>query len=176
MTEVAGLTGHIEHDKDGRIEFGDVPIRFLKTHGAPQDNRPAIYILRDGREATLSLFEFWHRKVPVEKLIDGQGFGTWSAHLDKWKPTERSDTLLLRYETMVGDFPAALDQIATFIDRAPIASVLPPRQDLAQSGGKWIRGAGTRPTLTPSQSAQFDRVNGAALEQLGYSRGFPKQS
>src|SRR5690606_21283792 len=51
--------GHIEHGANGQIDFGDAPVRLIKTHAPPQDDRRAIYVLRDGRAAMVSLYIYY---------------------------------------------------------------------------------------------------------------------
>jgi len=79
----------------------------IKTHKYPSDTKRAIYVIRDGRAATASLWNFYRRRIRLESIIEGRtSFGTWSAHVNAWNPTERPNTLLLRYEDMEADLPA----------------------------------------------------------------------
>jgi hypothetical protein len=61
---------------------------FIKTHGPPRDDSPAIHILRDGRAAVVSYRHFLGdseglHDLSLAQVIRGEvGFGSWSGHLD----------------------------------------------------------------------------------------------
>lgn len=46
-------------------------IQAVKTHKYPVDDTSAIYVVRDGRAASVSLWEFIHRKITLDELIEG---------------------------------------------------------------------------------------------------------
>lgn len=74
--------GHSEQSADGKVEFPAQDPALIKTHEYPADNNSAIYIVRNGRADSVSLWEFYNRSVPLTTIIAGQHrFGTWSDHL-----------------------------------------------------------------------------------------------
>jgi len=100
----------------------------VMTHEPPMDQAPAIYMVRDGRAALVSYWNYLRKvrqrhDLTLEGVIRGQGtrFGSWSLHLQKWAPLSRPRTLLLRYEELVDNPDAAVAKIASFMDRRPIA-------------------------------------------------------
>lgn len=160
--------GHIERSADGAINFGDQPIHLLKTHGRPDDAKPAIYVIRNGREAILSYYRFRRGTLSIADIIFGrEGMLSWSAHLDAWRPLERPDTLLLRYEDMVSDLEGTVQAIARF-SGAPIRSFdMPDRESLADN--KWIVSASAkRPQFAPDTEAVFQELHGATMMKYGY--------
>ena len=94
-TDLESFTGHIEHDAHGMVRFPDGAIPLFKTHQPPPDDQGAIYVVRDGRAACVSLWEFRGRKFPMDKIISGQHhFGTWANHLSQstaWNWPQRAD-------------------------------------------------------------------------------------
>ena len=82
------VSQHVGH-YDGAVrglfsaEFRRLPL--IKTHEWPSDGRKAIYVVRNGRESCLSLWEFLRLTgydVPLDDIIAGRHhFGSWSAHL-----------------------------------------------------------------------------------------------
>jgi hypothetical protein len=53
--------------------------------------------------------------ISMEQLIDGvSGIGSWSSHIAAWRPLERRNTLLLRYEEMVNTPTKAIESISKF--------------------------------------------------------------
>lgn len=167
------LTGRIAPDGEGKIDFAGMPLMLLKTHGRPQDTNKAIYVVRNGVDATASFHDHGKRTIPIETLINGRpGLPTWSGHIAWWNPKERPDTLLLRYEEMVADMSCAIDQIAAFIGIDAKSRTIPSRDELAAVDGKWIRSANApdRTRLTPAQVDAFWRVNEATMRTYGYCR------
>jgi hypothetical protein len=169
---VGDMIGHIEQRPDGGIEFGDEPVRFIKTHERPQDDLPAIYVVRDGTEASTSLFEFYRRKMPLEAIIEGRNrFGTWAGHLRRWNPLARPSTLLLRYEDMVQDTRGVVDALAEFLNLTPRSYQVPSREQMAKRDGKWIRPeSAPRIKLEGAALDRFWEINGEAMHSYGYAR------
>ena len=168
-----GLTGRIAPTSDGVIEFGDVPVRVLKTHGRRQDGAKAIYFVSNGVDSTASFHDHGRRQIPIETIIRGRpGLPKWSEHVTCWAPRTRPNTLLLRYEDVVADSGRTVDLIAGFIDVAPLTRSIPSREEVVAVDGKWVRSATAagRTKLSPDQIAQFWELNGDVMAEYGYSR------
>jgi hypothetical protein len=95
---------------------------FVKTHGTPEDDDPAIYVIRDGRAAIVSYFHYIRNlqdsSVTLERVIRGDVWGgSWSDHVRRWNPLHRPNTLLLYYENLISDLPAECARLAVFLDR-----------------------------------------------------------
>lgn len=110
VPEVVAAVGHLEFSGSWE-EFYEraaaSPDRyFIKTHGKPIDDAPAIYVVRDGRSASVSYLRYLHDvnrrpDITLERVITGAvAFGSWGDHLDAWQPLYRRDTLLLRFEDL----------------------------------------------------------------------------
>ena len=169
---VGDMVGHIEHRPDGSIEFGAEPVRLLKTHQPPTDDRPAIYVVRDGVAASTSLYEFYKRKMPLNAIVEGRNmFGTWAGHLGRWRPAERPATLFVRYEDMVRDTRSIVDAVARFLDIKPKSYDVPSREQMSRSDGRWIRSLDApRAALEGELLERFWEINGEAMQDYGYSR------
>jgi hypothetical protein len=171
--ELQALTGRIAPSEEGVIDFGDAPVRVLKTHSPPQDASKAIYIVRNGIDAVASFHDHSGRRIPIPTLITGRpGLPSWSGHVAWWQPQVRPDTLLLRYEEIVADMSGTIDRIAHFLGLVPRARTIPSRDELASVDGKWIRSASApgRTVLSDAQVEQFWQVNGPTMEAYGYAR------
>lgn len=168
--ELANYVGHIEHGRGQAIKFqlGGLPL--LKTHEYPPDKNPAIYVVRDARPASVSLWKFYQKKIPLQTIIAGQHrLGTWSNHVAAWKPWERTDTLLIKYEDMIGDLPLVLSKVSTFLDRKILSERIPDRSTVAGIDGKWVRTQSDwRSYISDAQLAQCNEVNLGMLQKLGY--------
>jgi len=165
------LTGRLAPSPDGVLDFTGVPIRVLKTHGRPQDDAKAIYIVRNGIDAVASFHD--HSKIPIQTLTCGRpGLPPWCEHIAWWSPRARPNTLFLRYEDVVADMGKSIDTIADFISLEPRARTIPSRDAIAAVDGKWVRSATApgRTTLSAEQIDMFWRHNGPSMLQNGYLR------
>lgn len=150
---------------------------FVKTHGPPTDDSRALYIVRDGRAAVMSYFHFLRHyngasALSVADVVRGAGgFGSWSEHLQAWLPHRRADTLLLRYEDLVGRPQVTIDAIARFIGRPPVAAWSNPFEQLNQLVPNFFRhGSDERNVaeLTRADLSVFWEHHGEWMKRLGY--------
>ena len=162
--------GHIEHGPDGRVRFPANTLRLVKTHELPRDEWPAIYVIRDGRAASVSLWKFYGKKIPLDEVIEGRHmFGTWANHVRSWNPWERRQTLLLHYESMRSDLPATLSSISEFLDSPILKETVPPRDTIAKVDGKWVKKKSDwREDLSGDLLKRFDEINHAVMVKAGY--------
>ena len=110
------LCRHIEHNPNKTITFQKGSIPIIKTHKLNKDNNRAIYVVRDGRAASISLWHFYSKKISKKDIILGNTrFGKWKDHLISWDPLKRENTLFIKYEDIVNDFGNILDSISIFL-------------------------------------------------------------
>ena len=164
--QLEDYVGHVENKNSLFVE-GNIPL--IKTHEAPANDSPAIYIVRDGKAATLSLCQYYP-ETPLEIVIGGRHrFGTWSNHLQLWQPWQRPDTLLLRYEDLVDDLPGSLEKISSFLGVRILNRVVPSRDDIAGTDGRIVKKASVpKPVLPESLSGRLLELNGEMLKKMGY--------
>ncbi|MEE8530718.1 MAG: sulfotransferase domain-containing protein, partial [Hyphomicrobium sp.] len=176
----ARLVGHVSYsmswDRFYQIASAKRRYVFVKTHDPPFDDAPAIYIVRDGRSAIVSyrhyLNTFGNRQASLFDVVLGDtNFGSWSEHIERWRPERRAETFLLRYEDIVADPDAAVAAIA---DRFGISALKPfrnPFDHQRQEFPEFFRRGRTDPELK-----EFDRtavqlfscLHGAMMSRLGY--------
>ena len=65
------FVGHIEHNQNKTITFQKDSIPIIKTHKLNQDDNRSIYIIRDGRAASVSLWNFYGKKFQSKILFLG---------------------------------------------------------------------------------------------------------
>lgn len=127
--EICERTGHQFLGTDFKqfyAERKDAPEHnFVKTHHPPQDDSPAIYVIRDGRSAIVSYYNLLtrlrkHTDVTIADIICGNKygipFGNWSAHIGSWNPRNRPKTLLLRYSDLHANPDRVLSEISSFLN------------------------------------------------------------
>jgi len=166
--------GHVEHNEINKSSFmpGD-PI-LVKTHEHPTDDKPAIYVIRDGRPACVSLWKFYNKATPLSVIISGQHrFGTWANHIKAWNPDTpwnsegRPNTLLLKYEDMIGNLAETINKIGVFINREPLSYDIPPRDHIAGVGGHHVNTySDWKEILTGDDLKFFWEKNGDMMETM----------
>jgi len=100
-------------------------IYVVKTHDLPQDNHPAIYIVRDGRDALVSharyinsfdqsekprgILRKYHARISFRRtlqqlILADEPYGGWSRNVLQWThQREAGFTFVVRYEDLVED-------------------------------------------------------------------------
>ena len=167
--------GHIEHGPGNQILFPENSVALIKTHDYPIDANPAIYVIRDGRAASVSLWRFYNKSISLQAVIEGRHrFGTWSAHVAAWKPWERKNTLLLEYEDLRGNLPLVLDKISHFLKREIVSQHLPDRNTIANADGRWVRSkTDWKAEISGELLERFNEINGEMLKKMGYEPWLP---
>jgi hypothetical protein len=150
---------------------------FIKTHGPPRDDSPAIYILRDGRAAIVSYFHFLQdsdglKDLSLAQVIRGEvGFGSWSGHLDAWLPFERRRTLVLRFEALIHRPQDAIAAIERFLARGASSPWINPFERIQRAAPAFFRHGDDRPNFAEIVGPDLDLFwahHGAWMRQLGY--------
>lgn len=162
--------GHIEHGPRMYEQLSENGLSLIKTHEYPKDSNPAIYVIRDGRAACVSLWKFYDRTLPLDALIEGRHrFGTWADHVKAWNPRVRTNTLLLVYEELKDDLPGSLEKISRFLGLPVISGRLPDRNAIAASDGRWVRKESSwQAELQEPNLARCNAINGDVLKAYGY--------
>lgn len=161
----------------------------IKTHRLPEDSRPAIYLVRDGRDALVSYARYrvafrskkgkarsFHSELT--NLVEGQSpFGKWGSHVFAWTRDRRDGpTTLVRFEDLIERplevFRNALTETDAGLEILEAATI-PTFDDLH---GRWPdffrKGqAGTwRTEMSEEIHDLFWATNGDAMTYLGYGR------
>ena len=169
-SNLESYVGHIEQNKDRSIDFPEKNLPIIKTHSFHKGDNLSIYVIRDGRAAAVSLWDFTNPKVKMIDIIDGNHkFGRWCDHIDSWSPLSRPNTLLLRYEDILEDLNDTLLKLSNFLDREITNDILPSRETIANNDGKWVRQkTDWRKVISDKDLKRFSEINSAHLEQFGY--------
>ncbi len=148
----------------------------IKTHDLPEDQAPAIYIVRHGAAAIDSYFHY-HKKYSFEQpslteVIAGAcQFGSWSEHYNAWRPKARQNTLFLKYEELVSDPEQFVPRLSEFLGIPARTANLPEFSELKQKLPAFFRRGQNQDFLSdwsPGQVSMFEQLHGPAMEELGY--------
>ena len=160
---------------------------FLKTHEMADENdqRPAICVVRDGRDVYASYAYYALSCSPVSSGTDYLSqlramvqspdfFGGWSRNVESWL-ARKSPTAFVRYEDLLANPEKCVrDTMATFGVKAPTTVQRPLEFDELKKlvptffrkgqAGSW------RDDMTPEIEDIFWVHHGATMERLGYAR------
>jgi glycosyltransferase involved in cell wall biosynthesis len=157
----------------------------VKTHERREDSMPAIYVVRDGRKALYSYYNYYRtlpcpEKLPglLELVLGGDWFGSWSAHYAAWHSASHPRLLTVRFEELADADDAVLRRLADFLGYE--GEIRPWRNPLGKAGehrnvsGDWVR----PPEWNERVDRAFWAVQGELMEALGYGRPgeIPRQS
>lgn len=148
----------------------------IKTHDAPEDESPCIYVIRDGLHAMESYYAYYHKVTKAECLWEDLIFGTvfpylnWADHLDLWQPLRRPRTFLLRYESLIKDELDCLDDLSAFTGLELKAGWKNNFSEHQRRDPDFFRqGRAQRSELLPSHAESlFHLIQGDWMERMGY--------
>lgn len=153
-------------------------LHLVKTHDAPEDSGKAIYVVRDGRSTCRSFhhymkdFPFLAMEYTVRDVVAGfTPFGSWGNHLETWQPLQRPDTLLVKYEDLVGNPSIEIQRIASFTGLTPLADWHNNFEQLHELNPRFFRaGALNDPAsaLEPEDDDIFWAQHGDWMRRLDY--------
>lgn len=153
---------------------------FVKTHARQDDQRKAIYILRDGRDALVSLAHYTVDLVGTDKtyeevlrlLIDGgyqPPYCTWSEHVLFY--LQRKNTLIIRYEKLLENLVQQMTRVAMFCDVKLISPLDVSFEKLHEANPKFYRrgivGA-WKDEMSLELQELFISYHGQAMKAAGY--------
>lgn len=185
--QVASAVGHVMHHQSEE-EFIQAAKRsddvfFVKTHHPPRDDSKAIYIVRDGRAASVSYLHYMQHygdqasETDLLDIVAGNVmFGSWSEHFETWSPEKRPGTLFLRYEDTCDWTPALVARIGGFIGREPKDQADNNFARMHALAPAFFRNADNDANIAQLSGAAADlfwMLHGETMLHLGYSCSYP---
>lgn len=165
---------------------GDHPL-FVKTHEMPNDKLPAIYLVRDGRDALVSYAwyivnfkrkpESEYRSILRNLILSPDYFGGWGTHVLAWK-NRPAPTAVIKFEEIVTAaspdeiLEKAFDQI-NFRDfkkkEVPHVPTFKSLQDAWPVYFRKGRVGNWKDEMPPAFNTLFWKNHGAAMKEMGYT-------
>jgi len=178
--EAVRVVGHLGHGLE-RPAFRtwaseSKALCIAKTHEMPDDETPAIYLVRDGRAAIVSYYHY-RREIAGENItlgdiIRGKTWGgSWATHVQAWALSQRPNTLVVRYEQLVSD-PQVMTDVGAFLGRN--SRELPPKTAFAElsklAPSFFRRGSNDAniEELVGNDLALFYAIHGPTMMRAGY--------
>jgi hypothetical protein len=157
---------------------------FIKTHeqfSIKHERDRAIYIVRDGREATVSFYHynknFTQNRYNYLQIIQGQNFvGTWGNHYLSWQEMGTEKCLYFLFEDLIADPLKAMENISGFTGKSALTDKLPTFSDLNKTNPRFFRSGQTDSflkELSKFEQDYFWLCNGRAMHLAGYTQKTP---
>ena len=192
-----GLAETVGHRPLDSVETLDDARHFVKTHRLPDDSVPAVYLVRDGRDALVSYARYrlafrtkkWDPRsliTPTSKrfhsalrdLAVGKGpFGKWADHVFAWtRDRSGAVTSVVRFEDLIARPVETVKQSLVDIDpELPLleSGTVPTFDELHERWPDFFRsgqGGGWRVEMPPDIEELFWENNGDAMTYVGFER------
>jgi hypothetical protein len=178
--ELRRLVGHAPLGSD-RESFlteaaGSPAMRLVKTHELVSDRNKAILVVRDGRAAIVSYYHYVREiageQVTLSDVIRGKVWGAdWSTHAASWLGPGAGDTLLLRFEELVGDPDGCMTKAAGFLGLPPPRPARVDFAELRRVDNRFFRSGSDAANLAELKGedlGEFEARHGEMMRRLGY--------
>jgi len=158
-------------------------ITIIKTHDVPSNymsvEDTVFYIVRDGRDATVSLQrharDFADQEVPLQDIIAGKrNFGFWGNHIVQWHDADFRRIHSFRFEEITPDPEAFADQLSDILGRPRSREPFPNFEIFRQASQSFFRHGkpGTHAQqFREADAALFELYNAPAMCLSGYRPG-----
>jgi predicted nuclease with TOPRIM domain len=163
----------------------DPKLYLIKTHGEPDVVKPedkVIYLIRDGRESSLSYCKYINTyndpNTTLNDVIDGNvPFGSWGRHVDMWQQSTTSETMFIRFETLVDTPQEYLPEISSFIGLPPLNNSIPTFEELQVINPKFFHKGlkdSWKDEYQPQEHLRFWIQNDSEMTEYGYKTHKPE--
>lgn len=140
---------YLENDKYIELARKSEKKYFVKTHDLPDEkvdpNDRFIYIIRDGRNSTVSyqhfMNDFTSQDKSVEDIVLGNVlYGSWHKHVSEWeKCFNITNSLILKFENIVSNPIESAETISQFVSMAIYKATIPTFNELHKRKPKFFR-------------------------------------
>jgi DNA repair exonuclease SbcCD ATPase subunit len=180
--DTSKVVGHefLPQDFDIQKAREEKKVYYIKTHerldSRVDENDKVIYLIRDGREATLSFTKhqnmFSHQNKKLIDTIYGNTFiGTWGEHVSSWNPKNRENTLLIKFEELTKEPVKFIKTLSLFLDIKPIGDSIPSFEELKKINPRFFRSGKTNSwedVYTKEEHLSFWFKNYKVMDEYGY--------
>ena len=182
------IVGHqfLPEDFDIQKARDEKKVYYIKTHELFDDrvaeNDRVIYLIRDGRESTLSFTKhlniFSNTQPKIIDTIYGNTFiGSWGDHVRSWNPKHRKHTLLIKFEELTKEPIKYIDVLSDFLQIKPVGNEIPTFEELKKINPKFFRSGKTSSwegIYTDEEHISFWLKNYKEMQEYGYDYKKPE--
>jgi len=191
---ISDIVGHADASQHLEDIASSDELYFVKTHEPPHDYNPAIYLIRDGRDAIASYTQYklsfkrspWMTirkkftphiglRVMKDLVLSYDDYGGWSWHVQQWR--QRPGTvIILKYEDLLKNPLEKTDRVIRQLG-APMKPVcldpMPEFKQLHSASPHFFRkgrSGSWRDEMPDRLHELFWQYHGQVMTELGYSR------
>lgn len=188
----ADVVGHRDIDKPLEALEAETRRYLVKTHDSPSDGRPAIYLVRDGRDSLVSYAHYKmgegsshnigparlvarrrFKKTLRQLVTSGDRFQSWSEHVESWLKRE-APTSIVRFDELaqrpLDTVFTALVEVGFEVDKAERAQI-PTFEELHDRWPSFFR-CGRSGAWKSEMRGHIQQLfwihHGTTMERLGY--------
>ena len=179
--ETSKIVGHKNLPEDFSIKAAreSEDTYFIKTHLLYQPEYKedkVIYLIRDGREATIS-YHYYHLNFTnliftKMQIINGYPFvGSWCDHVQSWMGQLDLNRIIIKFEDATTNFNKTVNLLSDFLSKQPISYDVPDFNKLHSIDSNFFRSGKTnsyKNELSLKEQAYFWYVNGFTMNEFGY--------
>lgn len=160
---------------------------YIKTHELLDkrvcQNDKVVYLIRDGRESTLSYTKFENTfssqsKKTMDTIKGDLYFGGWGDHVKSWSPRKRKNTFLIKFEDLVKDPSLFIEKISNFLNKKTSNKYIPTFKELQQINPKFFRSGeinSWEDIYTKEEHTIFWEKNYTQMIEYGYEYKIPDE-
>lgn len=182
------IVGHAFLPKDFDLEEARASSEtyYIKTHELLgnmhlESSDKVIYLVRDGRESTLSftkhLQNFYKKEDDdlTDVIYGNTPFGSWGDHVKQWKDVPK---LLVKFEALTDNPNSILKDISEYLNIEPLNHAIPTFEELQKVNPKFFRSGkkdSWKEKYSESQHLAFWLRNVDEMKSMGYLDNMPKE-
>ncbi len=160
-------------------------IYFIKTHDLVEDMNisnedKVIYILRDGRESSLSFaqylrdFQSGDEQVLKRVILGNVLFGSWGQHVSQWHGIDNK--IIIKFEDLIDDTMQVARRIEKYLDIEIVSEEIPSFEQLRKLNDKFFR-SGKKDSWKKEMEEEyvnlFWMISGVQMINNGYTDNIP---
>lgn len=161
-------------------------IYYIKTHEhydqkvSPEDK--VIYLIRDGRESTLSFTKHQNiygkkNKTLFDTIYGDTWIGSWGEHVKSWEKFPKGNILYIHFEALTDHPSEQIGSIANFLDIHAVNNRIPTFEELKTTNPKFFR-SGKKDSWKDAYSQEehiaFWYKHAKVMEKYGYLDSKPE--
>lgn len=180
------IVGHkfLPKDFDLNDARSSKDIYYIKTHELLDNivlnkNDKIIYLVRDGRESSLSFAKYLQDfsgatdSALFDVLSGNTPFGSWGEHVRQWKSVGK---LLIKFEDLIEDPSRFYLKLSDYLGISPISNNLPTFEELHLINPRFFRNGkkdSWKKKFSEKENIMFWKNNFEEMINLGYTDDMP---
>ena len=143
----------------------------IKTHGPPQDDAKAIYLVRDPRSVVVSYHNYLTNYSELdlrrlETILGATAFGSWGQHVNAWRAHKRQNTFLVHFEHLVADPQSVASELSKFLGMEQSGREIPSFSDLQAVNRQFFQTGSNKKNVASLSEDERNLVNFLFKDQM----------